>query len=278
MKSFIISSGDINTSTKHLKDKTIRTPEKTPPYFIKHAIPSLVFPLLLIFNCSLALSEIPKQWKTSYVIPVYKKGIKHDPLNYRPISLTSTFSQIFEHIISQKIFNHIFDFNLLTPKQFGFVPYRSSGIQLLTYSYTWLTTYLNNESVTVVYTDIKKAFDSVSHIRLLKIMTQYGFDDNLVNWLSEFLNNRTQSVLINNTLSDPLKIHSGVSLGGVIGPLLFLIYINDITFNTQIQSEISLFADDAKVFSKSETSLQITLDNIHEWLKTRKLDLNPKKC
>ena len=80
MKSFIISYEDINTSTKHLKDKIIRTPEKTPPYFIKHAIPS-VFPLLLIVNCSLALSEIPKQWKTSYVIPVYKTGIKHDPLN-----------------------------------------------------------------------------------------------------------------------------------------------------------------------------------------------------
>ena len=86
----------------------------------------------------------------------------------------------------------------------------------------------------MVYTDIKKAFDSVSHIRLLKIMTQYGFDNNLVNWLSDFLNSRTQSVLINNTLSDPLKIHSGVPQSGVIGPLLFLIYINDITFNILI--------------------------------------------
>ena len=278
MKSFFISHKDINTSTKHLKNKIIRTPEKIPPHFIKHAISSLVFPLSLIFNCSLALSEVPKQWKTSYVIPVYKKGNKHDPLNYRPISLTSTFSRIFEHIISQKIFNHLFDFNLLTPKQFGFVPHRSSGIQLLTCLHTWLITYLKNESVTVVYTDIKKAFDSVSHNRLLKILIQYGFDDNLVNWLNEFLNNRSQRVLINNTLSDPLKIYSGVPQGGVIGPLLFLIYINDISLNTHIQSEISLFADDAKVFSKSETSLQLTLDNIHEWLKTRKLDLNPKKC
>ena len=136
MKSFFIIGKDINTSTKHLKDKIIRTPENIPPYFIKHTISSLVFPLLLIFNCSLALSEVPKQWKTSYVIPVYKKGNKHDPLNYRPISLTSTFSRIFEHIISQKIFNHLFEFNLLTPKQFGFVPHRSSGIQLLTCLHT----------------------------------------------------------------------------------------------------------------------------------------------
>ena len=98
-----------------------------------------------------------------------------------------------------------------------------------------------------------------------------------MNWLYELLNSRSQSVLINNTLSNPLKIHSELPQGGVIGPLRFLIYINDITLNTHIQSEVSLFADGAKVFSKSENSLQLTLDNIHEWLKTRRFDLNQKK-
>ena len=91
-------------------------------------------------------------------------------------------------------------------KQFGFASHRSSGIQLLTCLHTWLITYLNNESVTVVYTDIKKAFDSVSHKRLIKICIQYGFDDNLVNWLNEFLNNRSQRVIINSIFSDPLEI------------------------------------------------------------------------
>ena len=117
---------------------------------ILHAVSSLVFPLLLIFNYSLTLSEKPNQWKTSYVIPVHKKGNKHNPLNYRPISLISTFSWIFKHIISQKIFNHLFDFNLLTPKQFGFVPHQSSGIQLLTCLHAWLITYFNKKSITVI--------------------------------------------------------------------------------------------------------------------------------
>ena len=143
----------------------------------------------------------------------------------------------------------------------------------MTCLHTRLITYFNNEkTVTVVYTDIKKAFDSVSHNGLLKTLSKYDFDDSLVNWLNKFLNIRSQRVIITNTLSDPLKIHSGVPQGGIIGPLLFLMYINDITLNTHIQSEISLFADDTKVFSKSESSLQSTLDNIHKWLKKGKLD------
>ena len=109
-------------------------------------------------------------------------------------------------------------------------------------------------------------------------MIQYGFYDNLVNWLKEFLNNRSKREIINNTLSDPLKINSGVPQCGIIGPLLFLIYISDINSNTHIKSEISLFADDAKVFSKSETSLQLTLDNIHKCLMTQKLYINQKYC
>ena len=118
----------------------------------------------------------------------------------------------------------------------------------------------------------------MSHQRLLKILTQYGLNDSLINYFNKFLNNRSQRVLINNTLLNPLTIYSGVPQGGVVGPLLFTFYINDIYSNIDIQSEIRLFADDAKVFSKSTISLQLSLDNIYKWLKTRKLDLNPNKC
>ena len=141
-----------------------------------------------------------------------------------------------------------------------------------------LVPYLKNKFTKVVYTDIQKAFDSVSHKRLLKILNQYGLHENLINWFDNFLDNRSQRVLINNTLSDPLTIYSGVPQGGVVGPLLFLIYINDICSTIDIKSELSLFADDAKIFSQSNTSLQLSLDNIYIWLKTRKLNLNPSKC
>ena len=278
MQNFFITYEDIISSINHLKDKIIRTPENIPPYYIKHVIQSIIFPLSLIFNCSLELSDVPKQWKTSFIIPVHKKGNIHDALNYRPISLTSGFSRIYEHIVSVKILNHLFDNKLLTNKQFGFVPNRSSTIQLLTCLHSWLVPYLKNEFTKVVYTDIQKAFDSVSHKRLLKILNQYGLHESLIDWFDNFLNNRSQRVLINNTLSDSLTIYSGVPQGGVVGPLLFLIYINDICSNIDIKSELSLFADDAKIFSQSNTSLQLSLDNIYIWLKTRKLNLNPSKC
>ena len=128
MQCFFITCKDIKNSINHLKDKIIRTPENIPPDFIKYAIPSIIFPLSLIFNCSIELAEVPKEWKMSFVIPVHKKGNKHNALNYRPISLTSGFSQIFEHITSIKILNHLFEYNLLSDKQFGFVLNRSSNI------------------------------------------------------------------------------------------------------------------------------------------------------
>ena len=180
---------------------------------------------------------------------MHKKGNIHDALNYRPITLTNGFSRIYEHIVSVKIFNHFFDNKLLTNKQFGFVPNRSSTIQLLTCLHSWFVLYLKNEFTKVVYTDIQKAFDSVSHKRLLKILNQYGLHESLIDWFDNFLNNRSQRVFINNKLSDSLKIYSRVPQGGVVGPLLFLIYTNDICSNIDIKSELSLFADDAKIFS-----------------------------
>ena len=116
MQNFFITYENIKCSIHHLKDKIIRTPENIPPYFIKHVIQSIIFPQSLIFNCSLELSDVPKQWKTSFINPVHKKGNIHDAFNYRPISLTSGFSRIYEHIVSVKFLNHLFDNKLLTNK------------------------------------------------------------------------------------------------------------------------------------------------------------------
>ena len=278
MKNFFIGNDEIIKSVNHLKDKIIRTPENIPSYFIKRTVHSLVLPISLIFNCSLATSSVPNQWKVSYVIPVHKKGSKYNPLNYRPISLTSSFCRIFEHIISLKILDHLFSNKLISHKQFGFLPNRSSCHQLLNCLHSWLVSFLSNKSTKVIYTDIQKAFDSVSHSKLIKTLTQYRIHKSLVSWFKEFLDNRTQKVVIGNSFSESLPVFSGVPQGGVIGPLLFLIYINDIALEVDVDSNINLFADDTKIFSHSDTILQKSLDKIYHWLKERKLDLNPSKC
>ena len=157
MQSFFITYEDIKNSINHLKDKIIRTPENILPYFMKYAIPSIIFPLSLIFNCSIELAEVPKQWKMSFVIPVHKKGNKYNAVNYRPTPSTSAFSQVFEHIISVKILNHLLDYNLLSDKQFGFALNRSSNTQILTCLHSWIVPYLKNDYIEVVYTDTQKA-------------------------------------------------------------------------------------------------------------------------
>ena len=147
-----------------MEDKITRTPENIPSYFIKRTICSL------IFNCSLAISFIPNQWKISYIIPVHKKISKYNHSNYRPISLKSSFCRIFEHIISLKMLDHLFFNNLISPKQFGFLPKRTSCFQLLDCLHSRLVSFLNNKSITVIYTDIQKPFESVSHSKLIQTL------------------------------------------------------------------------------------------------------------
>ena len=143
--------------------------------------------------------------------------------------------------------------------------------------HTWLVSFFTNKSINLIYTDIQKAFVSVSHLKLIKTLSQYKVNRNLVKWFKEFLQDRTQRVVIGNTFSEPLPVFSGVPEGGVIGPLLFIIYINVIASEVDSNSNIKLFADDTKIFSESNSVLQKTLDKIYNWLKERKLNLNPRK-
>ena len=269
MQDFFISNDEIVNSINHLTDKIIRTPNNIPSFFIKRTICSIIFPISLILNCSLATSSVRKQWKISYVIPIHKKRSQFNPLIYRPISLTSSFGKIFEHIISIKILDHLFLNNLISSKKFGFLPNRTSCLDCL---HSWLVSFLSSKSTKVIYTDIKKAFDSVSNVKLIKALSQYKIHSSLVSQLKEFLNDRTQKVAINNAFSESLPIFNGVPQGGVIGPLLFIIYINGLASEVDVSSNSNVFADDTKNFSQSNTTLQNCLDKIYNGLKKRKLN------
>ena len=279
MDEIYISKQDIVEAIESTKDKLTDTPESIPPYFIKRCLISLLTPLHLIYNYSLKHNFIPFQWKQSSIIPIYKKGDRALPSNYRPIALTSSFCRILEAIILKYMLSHLLKNNLLLSNQFGFLPSRSSCSQLLWCLQDWYTAYFEKNPQYVVYTDITKAFDSVSHSKLLTVLTSYGFNPEFLSWIQNFLSDRSQSVKLNNTYSSFLPILSGVPQGSVLGPLLFVIFINDICLhlNSKHNIKIALFADDAKFISTDTEELQHCLNTFCDTIQNYQLKLAPMK-
>ena len=157
----------------------------------------------------------------------------------------------------------------------------STCSQLLSCIHKWFQSFSQNLVTNVVYTDIAKAFDSVSHQKLLRVIKSYGLSTTVCNWISDFLTGRTQQVTVSDKMSTILSVLSGVPQGSVLGPLLFLIFINDISLcNSYLQPEggVALFADDAKLFSHNKLKLQNSLNSTSHWLTNNQLNLALHKC
>ena len=281
MEDFAITKSHILNSVLNIKDKISRTPENIPAYFIKRTISSILIPLLHIFNLTLRSGVVPLQWKKAIIIPIYKKGDRNKPKNHKPVSQTSSFGRVCEYIISEFILTHLQSNDLLSPHQFGFIPNKSSCSQLLTCLHDWIQSFTETDSInSVIYTDFSKAFDSVCHAKLIRSLQSYGLNIETVRWIQSFLSDRSQQVAIGNTLSSALAVHIGVHQGSVLGPLLFVIFINDITTPSHLHNSvrIRLFADDAKIYSTDPQHLQNSLDSINSWVEKQQLRFCPEKC
>ena len=280
MPIFEILPEDIRKACLKMKKKLTRTPEGIPTFFLTKTIDSLLYPLTIIFNISLSHSVIPSQWKNAFIVPVFKKGDRSKFGNYRPISLTSSISRLFEAIILQKLMTYTQNHNLLSSSQFGFLPNRSSCSNILSSIHSWIASYSTSKCTSVLYTDIKKAFDSVNHRFLVHVLLSFGLNVQVVNWIKNFLSDRQQQVCLNNSISSPLPVLSGVPQGSVIGPFLFLLFIDGITSTTLSSPNVNirLFADDSKFFSTEPRDLQSTINESDEWLSNRQLQLAPQKC
>ena len=281
MPHFEIFSEDIFNACAEMKNKVSRTPEGIPTFFIKKIISALVVPLCLIYNYSLQWNSIPLQWKRGYVVPIFKKGDRRDPNNFRPVSLTSSFCRLLEAIISKKILHHLLLNNLVSSSQFGFLPHRSSCGQLLSCLDKWYVSFFSNQNMSVLYTDLSKAFDTVNHRILVKILKSYGINTETVAWLENFLSNRYQQVCLGSSVSSPLQVLSGVPQGSVIGPLLFLIFINNITDSVdslRTNVNISMFADDTKLYSTVPSDMQSAIYGMTDWVNDYRLKLANHKC
>ena len=297
--SWLLDANEKNTNDKRLEvnithDKIKKeleelNPNKSPgpdlmqPRVLKEIRSSLVEPLFLIFNASLTAKKIPDDWKLASVTPIYKrKGDKRTPSSYRPISLTSIASRIMESIVKDSIQEYLSLNNFLSSKQFGFLGGKSTVLQLLTVIND-LTKNLDNGCVTdVIFCDFQKAFDTVPHRRLLEVLSHYGIQGPILKWIEDFLSNRKMEVIIEGSKSSKFDVTSGVPQGSVLGPLLFIIYINLLVEKSKTEN-IYLYADDVKIFKEIHSeddveSLQHTLDLMYDWTCYSLLKFHPEKC
>lgn len=226
-------------------------------------------------------SEFPSQWKIASVMPLFKKGDKLLTSNYRPISLLSTVGKVFERIVFKHIFNHLISNNLLYKYQSGFIPGHSTVHQLIEIYYRICMSMDDKCFTSLVLCDISKAFDRVWHIGLLTKLNAYGIRGKLHDWFNSYISDRKQSVFVNNTSSPLGHTNAGVPQGSVLGPLLFLIYVNDIADN--LISLSRLFADDTSLSFSSlspytiEDIMNTDLETISAWSKQWLITFNPQK-
>ena len=281
LNNIVFHDHDIMRELNKIKINKTPGPDKISPKILKEASNEIVKPLTLYFNKSINLGEVPDEWKLANVTPIFKKGDKSHPSNYRPISLTSVICKLMETIIRDNIVKHLEQNNLLNDSQHGFRNKRSCLTNLLDFFYDIFKMYDESKAVDVIYLDFQKAFDKVPHKRLLAKIKAHGIDGKVYLWLKNWLSNRKQRVVINGKESDWLTVTSGVPQGSVLGPILFLIYINDI--DNDLVCKISKFADDTKIGNKASTLLQrqqiqTDLNKLVEWADRWQMNFNINKC
>ena len=264
-------------------------PNKSPggdnmhPRVVHELSEVLSHPFQKIFQLSLKLGKIPNAWRLAKVTAIYKqKGNKHDAGNYRPISLTSIACRLMESIIRDSLLKFLKDNNLLSNRQFGFLGGRSTLLQLLIVVDKWSEILDRGGALDVIYCDFQKAFDTVPHRRLCDVLTYYGIKDPMLAWICDFLSNRKQQVAVNGKLSSEFDVPSGVPQGSVLGPLLFIIFINVLVENSDAEN-LYLFADDLKLFDEIKgeddvENMQSNLDQLYDWTCYSMLKFHPGKC
>lgn len=280
MPNFSVFPTDVYEAISNLKNSTSRSPDSIPAIFLKKAMQPLLKPLSMLYNISLSQSKVPQLWKRALVIPIHKKGLHNLTTNYRPISLTSNICRVLERIIHKKLSSHLLKNNLITDAQHGFIHHRSTLTQHF-HLLDKLTDYQNKKKAThMVYLDFSKAFDRVSHTKLIYTLQYYNVNTAVISWLKDYLNGRSQTTVVDNFSSKSLQICSGVPQGSVLGPLLFTLYIEDlirVLKNTCQSVSILAFADDLKLMSNHPTSLQEALNVIDNWTTSWQLPIQPTK-
>ena len=249
---------------------------------LKNCSETLAYPLSILFNLSYNTGYIPQEWKLANVVPVHKKDDKNKVINYRPISLTSLVMKVFERILYDELLTRTID--KIDKRQHGFLRNRSCNSNLLLFTESIVRALHEKIGTDIIYFDFAKAFDTVSHDLILKkLKTQYNIDGTLLKFFTDYLRSRKQRVILDNVISESVDVLSGVPQGSILGPLLFVLFINDIYANIDNDSNIALFADDTKIWrdinSESDCeTLQNDINMLSIWSRNNKMSFHPDKC
>ena len=251
------------------------------PRVLVETATAIAKPLCMIFCMSLCDGVVPREWKCANVCAIFKKGAKSDASNYRPVSLTSQICKVFEAILRDAITSHFQMYNLIKESQHGFMRKKSCLTNLLEFL-EYVTEYVDNgEPVDVIYLDFQKAFDKVPHQRLMLKLVSLGVNGRVASWIKDWLADRKQRVVLNGCMSDWCEVASGVPQGSVLGPLLFVVFINDI--DQCVTSKLLKFADDTKLMKPVSSTHEINmlrndLCNLYSWSEDWLMLFNLDKC
>ena len=282
------SPAEFLTAASNLSSSTATGPDKVAYPMLKHLPSSGMDFLLRIFNLSWASHSFPSMWKTSSIIPIHKMGKPLDsPASFRPISLTSCVSKLFERIILSRLLFFLESNSILSARQAAFCPERSTLDQIVYLSQSisdWFSKPRSGSRTILSIINFSKAFDSVWHPALFHKLISAGLSSCFAHWTQSFLSDRRACVVFQNHKSRSFRVHRGVLQGSVLGPVLFSLFINDLPASLPSSISSSFYADDLAIWSSSPSvptvveATQGALIRLERWLKYWCLPLNPSKC
>lgn len=274
-----ITEEKVLVALNSLKNNSSPGPDDIPSLFLKRCSKSLAPLLVKVLQDVVVTGNIPPNWSKAYVIPIFKKGNRYDPANYRPISLTCHLCKVLEKIIVPELTSFLVSNHVIPSTQHGFLPQRSTSTNLIECLNLWTKDYDEGRPIDILYLDQEKAFDKVPLKRLSYKLEHFGVRGNLLTFIEGLLINRSFQVRANGVYSKPKEVLSGVPQGSVIGPLLFITYLSDLS--QLITTNISCFADDTKLFCNPALDLdqfEQDIKTLEDWTHLWLLKLNEEKC
>ena len=277
----IVTPEVVASKIKNMKENKSPGVDGISPKLLKETVEQVSSPLAYVFNMSLQEGTVPLEWKEANIIPLFKKGSRNKSVNYRPVSLTSVICKLLETIIRDHMMDFLIKHKLINPSQHRFLKARSRLTNLLCFLEE-ITKWVDDGSpVDVIYLDFQKAFDRVPHQRLILKLKSHGMGNSIINWIEQWLNDRRQRVVVNGEVSSWKSVLSGVPQGSLLGPILYLVYINDC--EEGVTGKILKFADDNKLFTKTKAigdkkNLQDDTDKLVNWSEKWHVLFNFGKC